>query len=313
MTRSAKYSRSSRAQVAPARGSGRCAYGLLGAGGQSGAGHDGGPVAGLAPRKTVTCSKYRSERGLVETPWRPPCSTSGHPGEARPAPHRPGYAAASGSRAAGTASASPRTSATASRTRSRRSAPSSSSGPTASGDAARPRRLLPAHGRRPDPGHRQGRRDRLPVPRLALGRRRQVQGDPVRQAHPAARPHPHLDGDGAQRPAVRLARRRGQPADRRADDPGDPRGRLRRVDRLDLEHPRHPQRPLPRDRRQRRGHGALLLHPLRLPEVLQERLRGPRRDPVHELLGPSGHGRRRVRRQRPAAASRRPATSGRRT
>ncbi len=36
------------------------------------------------------------------------------------------------------------------------------------GAAARARRLLPAHGRRPVDGHRQGRQPGLPVPRLAL-------------------------------------------------------------------------------------------------------------------------------------------------
>ena len=53
--------------------------------------------------------------------------------------------------------------------------------------AARARRVLPAHGRRPDHGHDQGRPGRLPVPRLALGRGRPVRGDPLRAAG-AARP-----------------------------------------------------------------------------------------------------------------------------
>ena len=53
-----------------------------------------------------------------------------------------------------------------------------------------PRRLLPAHGRRPVRGHHQGRRGGLPVPRLALGRRRQVQAGAVRQAHAADWPAP---------------------------------------------------------------------------------------------------------------------------
>ena len=60
-------------------------------------------------------------------------------------------------------------------------------------------------------GDRQGRRDRLPVPRLALGRRRQVQGDPLRAADPAARAHPEVRDGRAQRPADGLARHRGQP------------------------------------------------------------------------------------------------------
>ena len=77
---------------------------------------------------------------------------------------------------------------------------------------ARAGRLLPAHGRRPHPGHGQGRRRRLPVPRLALGRGRPVRGDPVRPAGPGGGPHQVLAGPGAQRAAVRLARRRGQPA-----------------------------------------------------------------------------------------------------
>ena len=79
--------------------------------------------------------------------------------------------------------------------------------------AQRARRLLPAHGRRPDPGHRQGRRDRLPVPRLALGRRRQVQGDPLRAPDPAAGAHAEVRDRGAQRPADGLARLEGSAAD----------------------------------------------------------------------------------------------------
>ena len=157
------------------------------------------------------------------------------------------------------------------------------------GQAPRPRRLLPAHGRRPHPGHRQGRRDRLPVPRLALGRRRQVQGDPLRPPGAAAGPHPALRQRRPQRPADDLARRRGQPG-----RPGDPaagaRGhRHRRVHRLDLERHRRRQRALPRDHRQRRRHGALLLHPLRLPDELPQRLRGPHGHPVHGVDRAPGH------------------------
>ena len=74
---------------------------------------------------------------------------------------------------------------------SRRSAPSSSSGrtPRASSTSST---ATAGTWAATSPRARQGRRDRLPVPRLALGRRRQVQGDPLRQADPAAGPHPHL-------------------------------------------------------------------------------------------------------------------------
>ena len=58
------------------------------------------------------------------------------------------------------------------------------------GDLQGSRRLLQAHGRQPVAGHHQGRRGGLPVPRLALGRRRQVQAGALRQAHAAAGPHP---------------------------------------------------------------------------------------------------------------------------
>ncbi len=50
-------------------------------------------------------------------------------------------------------------------------------------------------------------------------------------------------------------------------------------------------RELPRGDRQRGGHGALLLHPLRLPDVLQERLRGSHRVAVPEHPVPAGCGR----------------------
>ena len=82
--------------------------------------------------------------------------------------------------------------ATASRTASRRFGGKLVVWQDTKGEHQRPRRLLPAHGRRPDPGHGQGRRDRLPVPRLALGRRRQVQGDPLRPAGAAAGAHPEV-------------------------------------------------------------------------------------------------------------------------
>ena len=168
--------------------------------------------------------------------------------------------------------------------------------------AQRPGRLLPAHGRRPDPGHGQGRRDRLPVPRLALGWRRQVQGDPLRPADPAARAHAEVRDRGPQRPADDLARRRGQPGRprrsfRRSSRASGP----RQVHRLELEHPRRPHGALSRDRRQRRGHGALLLHPLRVPDQLPQRLRGPHGDPVHGVDRAARHGGRGVRRRGPRA------------
>ncbi len=155
-----------------------------------------------------------------------------------------------------------------------------------------PGRLLPAHGRQPVPGHHQGRRDRLPVPRLALGRRRQVQAGALRQAHAAPGPHPRLDHRRPQRPAVRLARPRGQPAAARGADPRHRRVRQRRVDRLAVELDPDRGLQLPRDHRQRHRHGALLLHPLRSADVLQERLRGP-----HRLAVPAQ--RRPARRERP--------------
>ena len=74
----------------------------------------------------------------------------------------------------------------------------------------------------------------------------------------------------------------------RGADPGDPRGRQRRLDRLAVEHHPHRRLQLPRDHRQRHRHGALLLHPLRVPDVLQERLRGPHRLAVlHKSAAPT--------------------------
>ena len=48
------------------------------------------------------------------------------------------------------------------------------------------------------------------------------------------------------------------------------------------------RRELPRGDRQRRRHGALLLHPLRVPDVLQERARGAHRLAVPEHPGAAG-------------------------
>ena len=181
--------------------------------------------------------------------------------------------------------------------------------------AARARRVLPAHGRRPDPRHGQGRRDRLPVPRLALGRERPVPADPLLPAGAADRADALLAHAGAEPAAVRVARPAGEPAARARDDPAD-RGRvLRRVERLDLGLDPGRGRELPRGRRQRGGHGALLLHPLRVPDVLQERARGARRHavPADQVA---------ARRQRPARTTPtartprcvpRPRTSGRPT
>src|SRR5215469_5602455 len=82
----------------------------------------------------------------------------------------------------------------------------------------------------------------------------------------------------------------GERAAGRRDDPPD-RGRfLGRVDRLDLGLDPGRGRELPRGHRQRGGHGALLLHPLRLPHVLQERLRGTRRVAVPADAIPPGRG-----------------------
>ena len=83
-----------------------------------------------------------------------------------------------------------------------------------------------------------------------------------------------------QRAAVRLARPRGQPAAAGGADPRDPGVRQRRLDRLAVELDADRGLQLPRDHRQRHRHGALLLHPLRSADVLQERLRGPHRHAV---------------------------------
>ena len=156
------------------------------------------------------------------------------------------------------------------------------------GERQDPRRLLPAHGRQPVTGHHQGRRGGLPVPRLALGRRRQVQAGALRQAHTAPGPHPRLAHRRPRRTAVRLARPRGQPAARRGARSRHPGVRQRRVDRLAVEHDADRGLQLPRDHRQRHRHGALLLHPLRPAHVLQERLRGPHRVAVPAQRRPPG-------------------------
>ena len=65
-----------------------------------------------------------------------------------------------------------------------------------------------------------------------------------------------------------------------------------RLDRLDLGLDPGRRRELPRGGRQRGRHGALLLHPLRVPDVLQERPRGARRLAVPADAGPPGRRRR---------------------
>ena len=93
---------------------------------------------------------------------------------------------------------------------SRRSAASWSSGQDTKGDAQRPRRLLPAHGRRPDPGRR-SRATRSPA-RSTTGagaatasarRSRTPGGSRCGRAPRSTRPR-------SQRPAADLARRRGR-------------------------------------------------------------------------------------------------------
>ena len=139
-------------------------------------------------RKTITCSSLESRAATCLV--RPPMTEARD--ERRPRDARTAARRRSGSRAAGTASGLESTF--------RDGKPHARRGVRRqarrlgrhAGQPQRPRRLLPAHGRRPHPGHGQGRRDRLPVPRLALGRRRQVQVDPLRPAGPAARPHPEV-------------------------------------------------------------------------------------------------------------------------
>ena len=73
----------------------------------------------------------------------------------------------------------------------------------------------------------------------------------------------------------------------------------RRVERLDLGLDPGRGGELPRGHRQRGGHGALLLHPLRVPDVLQERVRGPRRHAVPaDQVAAGRHDRLELRRRR---------------
>ena len=65
--------------------------------------------------------------------------------------------------------------------------------------------------------------------------------------------------------------------------------RQRRVDRLAVELDPDRGLQLPGDHRQRHRHGALLLHPLRSADVLQERLRGPHRLAVPAQRRPARH------------------------
>ena len=81
----------------------------------------------------------------------------------------------------------------------------------------------------------------------------------------------------------------GNPPHARGADPGDPRVRQRRVDRLAVELDPDRGLQLPRDHRQRHRHGPLLLHPLRSSDVLQERLRGPHRLAVSAQRRPPRH------------------------
>ena len=139
-------------------------------------------------------------------------------------------------------------------------------------------------------GHGQGRPGRLPVPRLALGRRTAgARGSRTPRGCRSPRgPGPGVTLEQNQQLFVWHDPQGNPPPDRR-DHPPD-RGRvLRRVEQLDLGLDPGRGGELPRGHRQRRGHGALLLHPLRVPDVLQERARGAHRLAVPAHQGAAGH------------------------
>ena len=105
---------------------------------------------------------------------------------------------------------------------------------------------------------------------------------PYARRVPAARPHPRRGTTLVQDGMLFVWNDpEGNPPPDGRDDPPHRRRLERRVDRLGLVHHHHRGLQLPRDRRQRRRHGALLLRALLVPDVLQERLRGPRRHAVH--------------------------------
>jgi hypothetical protein len=149
--------------------------------------------------------------------------------------------------------------------------------------------LLPAHGRDLSQGSIKGTSSPArsttgdgPEPAAA--------SPSLRQAGAAAGPDPILDHPRAQRAAVRLERPTGQSA---AAGGRHPRGRgrgLAGLERLDLELGAGRGGQLPRDRGQHRRHGALLLRALRVPDLLQERPRGARGDPVPALARSRGQG-----------------------
>ena len=137
---------------------------------------------------------------------------------------------------------------------------------------------------------------------------------PYAKRTPTAGPHPVVDDRRAQRAAVRLARPRGQPAGRpRCGSPRSPRSASDewtdwRWNSILIEGVQ-----LPRHHRQRHRHGALLLHPLRAADVLQERLRGPHRVAVPAQRRPARRRRLGDRLTARRTWIRRPRTSGRRS